>query len=677
MTKDDSILHSKATSRRDDALVHPTNILFDPKQWDKALAEIENPTLRDTKLAYSAIWFGIQLTIIRKITNQALRGFTRSNAIILAIAQSNRDYATMQRKADRARRNDRNKELVDIQYAGQRPLSVGFPGNDLPFDDLNDALVDTLPSWLYSANLMPEGRETWPPNLTLVGMKAMSAFSFESTLGKLWQQALWLNWHFTTKDCITHFLPDDMEAETLRHAWLWRLQGIAAQTGFTDLTISKQFQEQGLRAPRIAGSTVIGIDTRHGRKNSFIYGPINENQNSDLQRRMWSSAVETSYLSIFLDSPLPTLGISCNALNRAWCVIADVCGSLRKKQSGRYEVTASTIRDWALVCGHEMLVDAVAHCCDVTREQAKDIVSFLTYDGTDYRRGLWSMPIVKIPGEPNVSLCYSPIEIGNPIRRAEQWLERGGLTDRLAGAKRGTSYEAFVREEICDAIKQNQILSSSIGISNAIKPSDKTVGDIDAAFRVGNTVVVAEVKCLLTPSEPIEQYRYRQKIISASKQSLRKTKWLKENFDKFKSLFGCEYNDELQFQPIVILNQGFGHSLRIQECLVCDIKFLLNYLSSGKIITGAAVHGATGNVAYQEETYYTTEDEAAKNISKLIEEAPTLRRYVERTKWHDSLLPCHEPPYNRFSVAGARLLETVGDAEQRLASFVSEKLAPQ
>ncbi|WP_439626004.1 hypothetical protein [Shinella sp.] len=663
-------IHARATSQKADKLAHPTARAFNVLDWAQALSEIAEPTERDVSLTFSAIWFGRQISQLRRHTDQILAPLARDEAVMLAIAQTNKDYTLLQRKITRKRREEQKLELVDIQYASQRMVNVGFADNQLPIDDVNDAMVDTIPVWLHQAMQLPSGTNSKDRDLTELSMIAARAFSLELSLSKLWQHSLWLDWRLGTIGNQLHFKPHDKKSETLRHAWLWRQQSIAAQNGFTDAAFEQLEKRAGHKPPRAEELTVTGRENKTGRKPNFIIGRATVRSASNIHRDVWKSAVENSYVGMFVDTKLPKAGFSCVELHRAWCVIADVCHLLAKKSADKVTINTSTIREWALTCDREHLTTAIVQCCRHTRQEAEDILAFLTYDGSDFRRGLWSMPLVILSDQKTILMCRSPIEIGNPIRRVEQWLERGGLSDQLSGAKRGNSYEAWVRDEIAASLEGNKLIKDFACARQPIKPSDRSIGDIDAVFRIKNLIVVAEVKCFLTPAEAIEQYRYRNKIQAAADQAIRKANWLSKNIICFKEELMIDDHRDFSVIPMVLTNQGYGLSLKFNECCICDFHYVTNYLGDSVLVVGSAIDGKTGKFGYIQETLYNSEDEARKKFIEHIENPSTLKRYVDRVEWYDSFIPCHNPPTNRLAVSGARLSSGVDTNAERLSKIL-------
>lgn len=250
------------------------------------------------------------------------------------------------------------------------------------------------------------------------------------------------------------------------------------------------------------------------------------------------------------------------------------------------------------------------------------------------------MPIVSASGG-SVSMCLPALTVGSVVRRVEQWLGRGGTAESLAGIRKGIRYEAWVRKEIIAAVSGNAILSRARAAENALKPSDHSVGDIDLLVVLGQLLLVGEIKCLLTPADPIEQNDYIEKLRKAAEQASRKVKWINDHRHLASEVLEVpvERVSSCQIVPLIVVNQGFGFSLEIGGCNVVDFHYLRNYLADNSIVVNAAVRAADGAMLMRSQTFYNSETEAAHRLVSLITDPPVLRRYIDRVLWHDIPFP--------------------------------------
>src|SRR5262249_6667310 len=146
----------------------------------------------------------------------------------------------------------------------------------------------------------------------------------------------------------------------------------------------------------------------------------------------------------------------------------------------------------------------------LSKAQTQAALDFFTSDPKSlsalFNKSVWSSPILSVDDGKNVCLALPAILVGSAVRRVEDWLDRGGLSDRLPNARRGLRYEAWVRNKISSGIASNSILSNSGCSAASIERNDQNAEQIDLIISLGNTVIVGEVKCLLAPVESMEHH---------------------------------------------------------------------------------------------------------------------------------------------------------------------------
>jgi hypothetical protein len=79
-------------------LQHPTNSKCDPKPWVSAIAELEDPTLRDVQLGFAAIYYGQQITALRDTVKIRLPKASKTKALRLIAAAANQQFLTGRNK---------------------------------------------------------------------------------------------------------------------------------------------------------------------------------------------------------------------------------------------------------------------------------------------------------------------------------------------------------------------------------------------------------------------------------------------------------------------------------------------------------------------------------------------------------------------------------------------------
>lgn len=134
--------------------------------------------------------------------------------------------------------------------------------------------------------------------------------------------------------------------------------------------------------------------------------------------------------------------MSAAGLMKVWWVLQDAAQNLAEKYPRRAMLDGANVKRWGLVTPLDRLAAIVADCCGISAADAKRPLDFLVFDQSKrdaFRKGLWSMPVVKVGGG-QVAVCLPVLAVGSPVRSIEHWLDRGGATKELAGARRGTRY---------------------------------------------------------------------------------------------------------------------------------------------------------------------------------------------------------------------------------------------
>jgi hypothetical protein len=357
---------------------------------------------------------------------------------------------------------------------------------------------------------------------------------------------------------------------------------------------------------------------------------------------------EGSYLSQFLDMPFPfDHRLTCRLLSRAWHVIADL-GALMLTKRPVFEqrsLNEAEAQSQALLVGRRKLADILIRALGEDEDTANELIDFLTFSskrsGDKGHRGLWAAPLVPIPGEDRLALALPSLITSNPLRKAEAWLEKGGLDDRQSKDTRGGHFEAELRSQVKQRLAQNQLLSDARCAERAIK-KDSTFGEeIDLLVQIGSLLLIGEVKFHLTPADSHERYNHLQKLQAAAEQVRRKATLLTSRPDVIARALDITEGraKELRAIPIIVDNQGFGFSLNIDGCQVTDSRCLLNCLGSGKLVTDAVMVPRTGERIHQETVLYASQTQAECDFEQLLACPSVLTRFSRRISWGRSTFP--------------------------------------
>ena len=395
---------------------------------------------------------------------------------------------------------------------------------------------------------------------------------------------------------------------------------------------------------RFLKSTVIGIGGSSKENRKFQFGSGSEHGEG------WhvseNTILEESYLGPFLDLPLPLLSPSftCRALTKAWCILRDAANVLASRCKKKQVRDLAEVEQLALTIRRAELERALMACGGFSEKEAQAVIDFFVCDPDDltvmFNKGFWDAPLLSLDDDVLV-LVLAPIVISSSVRRIENWLDRGGLSDRLSEARRGLRYEAWVRQQIVDAIAANALLPNSFCAANSIEQKTATDEQIDLIARVGSILIVAEIKCLLAPVESLEHFNYLNRLEQAGDQATRKAAWLSNRPDVVGGALQISEQEvkSLRVVPIVIVNQGVGFGLSVKGAHVVDFHFLKLYLSDNKYVSGSAFRSADATAVLNEETLYHSESEAASKFEQVMANPPPLKRYIEAATWVENRFP--------------------------------------
>lgn len=222
----------------------------------------------------------------------------------------------------------------------------------------------------------------------------------------------------------------------------------------------------------------------------------------------------------------------------------------------------------------------------------------------------------------------------------------------MSKGARGTLYEAGYRRKVCDAIAKNKLFTHVRCAPRGIKKDAEFSEQVDLLVRLGDLLIVGEVKCWLYPADSFERFNHLRKLKEAANQANRKARLLQSRPNIAAEALGLTEEEcrSLRVAPLVIMNQGFGFSLTIGGCAVTDALFLLNYLGAGTIDTSAAIDPRTGRMIHATSTLYDSETQAAERFEGALAAPAVLQRFIDRISWTTVPFPCASGELIYFAV---------------------------
>ena len=624
----------------------PSSIEYSQSDWDAAYTA-SSKSASDIRLYESAQWVAEEAAAARaRFAAPVVAVLGPKWGTILAIAAHNREYRTaLELHVDASRRARDAGVIAADALAGLRLEGVG--GQRFTAAEFAQMGADATESWLLDA-MGAQAADDPEGDLAPVAALATQAYSYRKAINSLWNDARHAGWHVKLDASgASRWVPGDRDLESLVQAWATRQEANLMNLPNVDRTCWPVLKPARRRAlSRLRGVVEIVRTKRHPK---FKVAALTYRSRNMPAYKYEKGALEGSYLADFVDVDMPAYpGLTVARLLLAWHVAYDIAKLLTKGVPLPSSLDAEQARDLALMVHRPALCKAIGEALQVEPVRAEAIVSFLTFQpqtgGTAKakgNRGLWAAPLVAVPGTDEVVLPLSVLATSNPARRAEAWLEKGGIDDSNPVANRGDRYEELYRGRIVDAVGRNALLKTASCAPREIKKSKDFPEQVDLLVSFGGLCLVAEVKFFLMPVDVHERERYDGKLRKAAEQAKRKTEALRARPDVVASALSIDLDaaKTLKLLPLVVTAQGYGFSTEVNDVRIVEAEFLRTYLSGDKVVTGMAIIPATGKSVQQTISFYDGEASAAAKFEETMAKPYVLKRFLDRVKWKDAPFP--------------------------------------
>ncbi|PZO69800.1 MAG: hypothetical protein DI636_06775 [Pelagerythrobacter marensis] len=575
-------------------LISPMAERFEPAPWKEAFAGC-SATEADDRLLRSALWTGERAGRLYAAGRDRLALLNGVDATVLAVATINELYRLIAVDAKAAVRSAAVEGALSFDALINTRVDNGS-GLRLPSSDFLETLVDSMDAWIFDA-----ARTGGGPFDTSSGADAgaissalTSFYTMRHVLKRLWDRALHLGYWIDDSDT---WRPPDRGLAVLNQAWQARNDAVfltapaRLSTAWVGMEPAQRREMAGRRTvtqARVSGKIAklrVGRSTFLGKRPPLSI--------------LSKAGLRESYLAPFLSEPFPLFpALSVDLLDDAWWI----CEAAARAVTS---LTLSLDRGrwaglYANAVGAGELAAAIRDCLSIDDNAARQIIDFLTYSeqpkaskgkarGGDTHgwRGLWSAPLVRIDDGQIVLLPLAILHQSATLYRAEAWMEKGGLGDQgfdersRSRGGRGVRFEGVYRRQLVEAVSANPLLRDTVVAPDGVRkqePKGNQKGfseEIDVLIKFGRRLLVGELKFLLTPDDPHRWSRFYENLDQAAEQAERKASSLSSRPDIMALELGLSESKVrgLPVTPIVIVNGGFGFSLKVRDCRVVDGMF--------------------------------------------------------------------------------------------------------
>ncbi|HBI9980676.1 TPA: NERD domain-containing protein, partial [Escherichia coli] len=166
----------------------------------------------------------------------------------------------------------------------------------------------------------------------------------------------------------------------------------------------------------------------------------------------------------------------------------------------------------------------LSHATSIDYRKVSSIVDFLTFN-EGKSKDLWAFPLIKI--DDNCIAVIVPASIAPmPQRVGEFWIKGMGLNE----TSKGKHYETKIIELLKEHLNKNEILSKNVDVFGPVELTcDGGREEIDLLIRIGNKIILIDIKCISSIDSPVSEWNSLCKIKHGANQVIRKAEFLKNN----------------------------------------------------------------------------------------------------------------------------------------------------
>lgn len=276
----------------------------------------------------------------------------------------------------------------------------------------------------------------------------------------------------------------------------------------------------------------------------------------------------------------------------------------------------------------DKLIKGLVNTTKYKYAEVKDILDFLEYKASPIQ-DLWANPIISI-SEKEYAILTSSLTTPNAMRLVELWFKQF----EIDLAEKGFKYEETVIKDFNETISKNKLIESfDKAISKRIKLQKDKEEEIDLLCRIGNKILLGELKSILTVDSPISEYRTYDRLKYASEQVRRKSIFVMDNLEDIFRLLNWTYELDEEYEIIgFILNSEssfVGYS--IQGIPICDGKILNKYFAENVVPIFSTIDD--GRVQHSAKfKLYDNFQQMTENIKIYLENPPQIRVLSKKMK---------------------------------------------
>jgi hypothetical protein len=447
----------------------------------------------------------------------------------------------------------------------------------------------------------------------------------------IWNDCLWNSYRVVEKGRVKVFLPQDVDVVRAYRIGLARRTSL--WTGFT--IMATRFQREALaRGSRLRVREVCGIE-RRGKRQIIKVSKHGDSTEIAEELTILRAYATEPYYGELLEEHLASLqGLTLSALIDAWTVISRAAQVLVQSVDKKHARSLGDDRahtwlpEYVPTLQVEALVNALAAATGIKRPEGRRIVEFFTFRGEPGQE-IWAQPLVPV-GPDTVAPVFGAVVSPNLRRLVDVWMRQAGVDL----GRRGAAFEAHIRKLVVEVIKRSKLLSpiaTCINEDYTFRAPDSREEQIDLVFSIGNTVFVAEAKCILEPTDAKGIAMHRKTVMGAAEQALRKVRTLKDHPAAFMAdvrRLGMDLTEGFKVVPLVVVSTSTHVGVLAKEVSVIDEHILGRFLE-GELEDIAYQPMAPSSSKLYKTVFYSNATEAEERAQAYFASPPQLKRFID------------------------------------------------
>jgi len=603
---------------------------FLPDKWNEALSTSSaEKNDRDIHLCLAAIFFGKNVSSLRQHYHADLFStISKRSLLVLAVGSANRNFLAL-RKDFRKKIKSMSKDTEPYSLVELGKSSVeNAPQDGMSSDDIVTAIIDTLPHWFFEARHLSTDREPLTTNFFELEKRVGMTLSVESGFGDLWNAALWEGSRLKTETGEMVFGPSNPAS-----SYFWfacQMRADAALSGPLALYHDLPEEREDLR--QLKGAVAL---CRKG--GGYQYSAQKPTKRSKRTLTDTIGILEKSYISVFLDEKISIAGstITARLLVQALWVLETLASSKEASLRVKYIRNYRDAKAFSFRVPRNACVRLIKDCLGLEQKVAEAIFAQLLLDPDDtkqcFNQGVWLHPIIELDAD-DVMIVYPSVAVGSKLRFVERTLMELLGADLKKSSSQGIEFERSVRAQVAENLDANEIISDFAVLHHGLKKNSDDGEEIDLLFRIGRTIILGEIKCLLAPTESMDRFNHLSKLEDAASQANRKAIWLRSNLNLVEEHLDITNGiDDIRIVPLVVLNQRIGSGLTIEGVAITDVFLLRLFVGDGSYNSGAAIGKGKKAVTFTE--FYKTQAEAEAAVETVFSTPPPLQPFLKAADW--------------------------------------------